>query len=137
MPRNEGISALFNGDSAHFSRTSVSVPSGQGKYINESMSIQNKLLAVEKYWSEALVDIMDSSDTKKEFVTIGKTNYRLFITTGTIEGNAMGTRAQLYTVDGSNIIMYMINNLDKTAHDTIEKSLMSLFEKCKYRPAAI
>lgn len=131
-PNNEGISVLLNGDVMLFSRTSFSAE--QAKDVEKSMTLKEKLLALETYWNTHFVSLMDSSETKKEFLVLDKTVYRLFITSGVIEGRAMGTTAQLYTIDGSNIISYLIRNLDKTPHDMMEKSLMSVFEKCKYIP---
>lgn len=131
---NESVSANYDGQIFHFSRTSISMtPTEQAKYIKKNMVLEQKLLAIKKYWSEHLIELMDSNDTKIEFRILDGTKYRMLITTGFINNKSMGTNALLFTVDNSSIILYKLTNLDKTPHEKIEKSLYSLYDKCKYK----
>ncbi len=136
IPLNEGISASNdNGDIAQFNRTQWGAGTGHGKYVKASMSANEKLMSVEKYWNETHYDLFVLSNTKKESIKLDGIKFRLFITDTSIddEKQHFTSEAKLYTTVGQSLIMYIYKTFDKIDSGELRERILSLHQKCSFK----
>lgn len=130
-PKNEAVSFIHDKTIALFSQSQTVAPA-QSKYIEETMSLEQKLLAIERYWNEEYFQMTSSTEVKKQFVELNKRKYRMYIGYYSFDEENFTSTAQLYTVDGPNVILYMLSISDKEDVDVLEEQLMLFHKKCQY-----
>jgi hypothetical protein len=133
MLGNEQIGAGYDGLIAKLSRTQRSLDKGnQFKYIEKSMDLKQKLLAIEKYWIEAFAKSTTQSDSTSEFIRLNKKLYRLYTVTLNLDSKPFSSMAHLFTIENNNIILYLISDFGKVEPSKLKQKALSFFEKCSF-----